>query len=130
MSFLSKESGERQLSPAQQFRSSLVYRISEVDTTAALERQLGTDVLDAEALAQRGIADSTAILNNVLGVQRPEAAHAMVEPNLMDRADRALIELGYTENQTPATEPLPGFEAQQVPMPPIGANPDDYRLAA
>jgi hypothetical protein len=133
MSFLNsnnKEKPERILTPGEAYRSGLVYRIAEVDTTAALERQLGTEVLDAEALAQRGVAEATAVLQNVMGVQRPAESHAMVEPNLMDPADRALIELGYTENQAPATPPLPGFEGQQPPMPPIGANPDDYRLAA
>jgi hypothetical protein len=133
MSFLNnnnKEKRERILTPGEAYRSNLVYKISEVDTPAALERQLGTDVLDAEALARRGVAEASAVLQNVIGVQPPETAHAMVEPNLMDPADRALIELGYTENQAPATPPLPGFEGQQPPMPPIGANPDDYRLAA
>jgi hypothetical protein len=39
---------ERQLSPAEQYRSSLVARLALVDTTASLERQLGVQVVDEE----------------------------------------------------------------------------------
>lgn len=116
---LGKERARREIGPAQQYRSSLVAKLAEIDTPAALERQLGIEVVDAETLAQRGIGQATGVMQNVIGIQRPE----IPAPVAMDPTDRALEELGYGQ------EPLPGFAGPQPPMPPID-NRDNYRVAA
>jgi hypothetical protein len=108
-----REGAARELSPAMEYRSGMVFKLAEQDTTAALERQLGLSVVDDERLAQLGLLQATQVMHNAVDPQSAPAA----EVNEMTQA--------APEGDF---QPLPGFGTDEA-MPPVVGD-KGYDLAA